>query len=254
MLGWNDECGVGLTVLTYAKFGEGFGGFPSSTRSGMLTIPVASEEPKTEWQLQADGMNSFKQLDLDKAEKDVKLSGYKRPGFPEVIQDGPIGNQPLLAETILSTSTLKMRITKGLPGPEWRWAGTNYNPLTTCALLVFEKRSALRQYSFILARIYNPRARTDRGYAHASNARLLFNDGELDYGAVEADTAARMAPEVPIARYENAAMLALTGHADQSVSELAAAIKLDSKYAAKARDDEDFAEVRARDDFQALTR
>jgi hypothetical protein len=254
VIGWSDACGVAFTVLSYPKLGEAMAGDPFSTRVGSLIVPVEKEAASSRWTLEADGPLSFSQRALDKAEKDLRQGGFNHAGFPETILDVPVGDQPLLAETILSTGTLAPRLKKGWPGPEWRWAGANYNPLTTCGLLVFENRADPRHYSFLLARVYNPRARTDRAYAHASNARLLFNGGNLDAGAAEAATAALLAPDLAIARYEHAAMLALTGQADQAMDELAAAVKLDPKYRAKARDDEDFADLRGRDDFKSATR
>ena len=254
IVGWNDSCGVGLTILSYPKVGEAIAGDPISTRVGTVSIPVAKELSETNWTLQADGPLSFAQKDLDKAEKDLRNAGYSHPGYPEIIQDVPVGDQPLLAEAILSTGTLKARIKSGWPGSEWRWSGVNYNPLATCGLLVYENRAKPLHYEFLLLRVYNSRTRTDRAYAHASNARLLFNGGNLDAGAVEAETAALLDPELPIARYEHAAMLALTGQTDQAMDELKAAVKLNPKYRAKARDDEDFDELRRREDFQEATR
>lgn len=254
VVGWNDACGVALTVLSYPKVGEAIAGEPISTRAGTVSIPVAKDLAETAWTLQADGPLSFSPKDLDKAEKELKAAGFSRAGYPEIIQDAPVAEQPLLAEAILSTETLKPRLKKGWPGPEWRWAGADYNPLGTCGLLVYENRRDLRHYSFLLLRVYNTRTRTDRAYAHASNARLLFNTGKLDEGAQEAETAALLAPGLPIARYEHAAMLALTGRTDQAMDELRAAVKLDPKYRAKARDDEDFEELRRREDFREATR
>ncbi|MFI5347110.1 MAG: tetratricopeptide repeat protein [Elusimicrobiota bacterium] len=254
VIGWNDACGAALTVLSFPKLGEAIAGDPISTRAGTLIIPVAKQDAELNWTLQADGPLSFSQKDLDKAEKDLKLAGFSRAGYPETLQDVPVGDQPLLADAILSTETLKPRLKKGWPGPEWRWAGASYNPLGTCGLLVYENRQDPRHYSFLLLRVYNARARTDRAYAHASNARLLFNSGNLDAGAMEAETAALLAPDLPIARYEHAAMLALTGHTDLAMDELNAAVKLDPKYRAKARDDEDFDELRRREDFKEATR
>lgn len=254
VIGWNDACGVAFSVLSYPKLGEAMTSEPFSTRVGALAVPVQKERASGEWTLEADGPLSFSQKAFDKAVKDLKKGGYTRPGFPETIPRGPIGRQPLLAETILSTSTLSPRLKGGWPGPEWRWAGANYNPLATCALLVFENRAAPRRYSFLLIRVYNPRARTDRAYAHASNARLLFEDGSLDEGYAESENAAKLAPDLAIARYQHAAMLALTGRANEAVAELQAAVTLEPKYRAKARADADFADLRRRDDFKDATR
>lgn len=254
ILGWNDGCGVAFEHLYYPKLGEAVVADPISTRIGTAYIPVAGEKYRARWVLEADGAMSWNPKQVAKKEDDLRKAGYTRKGFPEIVQDGKIGNQPLLAETILSTGTLHPRLKDGWPGPEWRWAGADYNPLGTCAMLLYENRDQPRHYRGLLVRVYNSRVRTDRAYAHASNARLLFNDGDLDRGAIEARTAAELDPALPIARYENAAMLALTGYDDQSMDELKAAVKLDDKYAGKARDDEDFQTLRRRDDFQELTR
>lgn len=253
VVGWNDACGVAYTVLSYPKLGEAMAAEPFSTRVGTMLIPVEKEKAEAAWTLEADGALSYSQKALDKAEGDLKKGGYTRKGFPEIIQDVPVGDQPTLAERILSTTTLAPRLKTGWPDADWRWAGGDYNPLATCALLVFQSRSQPWHHSFLLVRVYNPRARLDRSYAHASNAQLLFDSGNLDAAAVEADTAARLAPELPIARYEHAAMLALTGYTDQAVAELAAAVKLEPAYREKARDDRDFADLRSRPDFKATT-
>jgi tetratricopeptide (TPR) repeat protein len=100
--------------------------------------------------------------------------------------------------------------------------------------------------------VYNARLRHDRAYAHASNARLLFNAGDLDSAVIEAKTAAELDPDLGVARYVNAAMMSVTGQTDAAVQELSAAVKLDAKFGAQAADDQDFAELRRRDDFKAL--
>jgi len=253
-LGWNDACGVALSVLSYPKVGEAMAGEPISTRVGTLSIPVGREQAVRRWTLEADGALSWDERAYKKAVKDLKAGGYARPGYPELIRDAPIGDQPLLAQTILSTGTLKPRLKDGWPGPEWRWTGGDFNPLATCALLAFESRERPRRYRFLLVRVYDARARVDRAYAHASNARLLFNAGDLDDAAPEAETAAALAPELAIARYEHAAMLALTGRQNEAVRELAEAVKRDRSFAARARDDIDFHDVRGRDDFREITK
>ena len=254
VIGWNDACGVAYEQLSYPKLGEAMSSEPISTRVGVASIPLGSEAYSAKWALEADGRLSWDERAVATAEKDLKAGGYTRPGFLETIQDAPVGDQPLLAETLLSTSTLAARVKSGWPGPEWRWAGGGYSPYGTCALLAFEKRGSPRHYRLMLVRVYNPRARRDRAYAHASNARLLFNAGNLAVAAPEAETAAQLDPILPIARYEHAAMLALTGSFNESVDELAAAVKLEPKYRAQARGDIDFADLKDRQDFLDLTK
>ncbi len=254
VLGWNDACGVAVSILSYPKLGEAIASEPISTRVGAMSIAPATEKSVRRWTLEADGARSWDERAYQKALRDLRRGGFARKGYPEVIQDGPIGDQPLLAGTILSTGTLKPRLAGGWPDAQWRWAGGDYNPLATCALLAYENRENPRHYRFLLVRVYEPRVRQDRAYAHATNARLLFNMGNLDEAFPEAETAALLAPELPIARYEHAAMLALTGRQNEAVRELAEAVKLDRRYGEKARDDLDFRDVRRRDDFVEITR
>jgi hypothetical protein len=254
VLGWNDSCGVAYEHFYYPKLGEEIAGEPIETQIGTELIPPGSETSAARWAFEASGRLSWDEGAAASAEKALKNGGFTHPGYPEVIQDGPIGEQPGLADTLLSTSTLSARVEKGWPGPEWRWSGGSYSPLGTCALLSFEERGSPRHYRFLLVRVYNTRARRDRSYAHATNARLLFNAGNLAVAAPEADNAARLDPDLPIARYEHAAMLALTGNPNEAVDELTAAAKLDPQYGKKAREDLDFADLKDREDFRELTK
>jgi hypothetical protein len=256
VIGWNDACGVAFEHLYYPKLGQAVVGEPVSTHLGTATIPPGKENYAARWVLQAEGKFSRNEREVAKAKGDLRAAGYTRAGFPELIQDAPIGDQPLLADTLLSTATLATRLTNknAWPGPEWRWAGGSYSPLGTCALLAYELRGSPRHYRLLLLRIYNSRVRRERAYAHASNARLLFNAGSLAVAATEAETAARLDPDLPIGRYEHAAMLAMTGNPAEAVAELVAAVRLEPSYRAKARDDVDFDNLRDRDDFKDLTR
>jgi tetratricopeptide (TPR) repeat protein len=254
VIGWDDACGVAFEHLYYPVFGEAISGEPVSTRVGEARIPPGKENYIARWTYQADGPASWKAEEMEAAVSDLKKSGYTRPGFPESIVEGSIADSPSISETLRSTATLSALLKSGWPGPEWRWVGGSYSPLGTCALIAFENPAEPRRYRLLLLRVYNPRARLDRAYAHASNARLLFDGGNIDAAAPEAENAAALAPDLPMARYEHAAMLALTGRLNEAADELAAAVKLDKKYGAKARDDIDFAELRGREDFKALTR
>jgi tetratricopeptide (TPR) repeat protein len=254
VIGWNDGCGVAYEHDYYPKLGAEMTIEPIASQIGSTEIPPGEDKSATTWILETSGRLSWDARAAANTVKQLKNAGYTRPGFPETIQDGPVGAQPGLADTILSTSTLKARVKTGWPGPDWRWTGGSYGPLGDCALLSFEKRGNPRHYRLILVRVYNARARRDRAYAHAANARLLFDAGSLTAAAPEAETASRLDPDLPIARYENAAMLALTGNPNEAVDELTAAVKLDPKFAKKASEDIDFSDLKERQDFQELTK
>lgn len=254
VIGWNDACGVAFEHYYYPKLGAEMASDPIETHVGTAMIAPGKDAYVARWTYEAVGRLSWNETAVAKAEKALKKAGFTRAGFPELIQNEPVGNQPELAETILTTTTLQARLKKGWPPePEWRWAGGSYNPIGTCALLSYEKRDNPRHYRLLLLRIYNPRVRRDRAYAHASNARLLFNAGNLTVAATEAETAAQLCPELPIGRYEHAVMLSMTGNANEAVDELAVAIKLEPAYAEKARTDLDFADLQGRQDFREMT-
>lgn len=254
VLGWNDACGVAYSVLSFPKVGDALAGEPISTRVGTLVVPVGQEKAERRWTLEADGALSWSERAYKKAEKDLRRGGFTRKGFPETVRESPIGDRPGLAETLLSTGTLAPRLKEGWPGTQWRWAGADYNPLSTCALLTFEDRANPRRYRALLVRVYDPRARVDRAFAHATNAHLVFDKGYLEEAAAEAETAAAMAPELAIARYAHAAMLALTGRQNEAVRELAEAVKRDPALAGRAREDIDFRDLSGRDDFRDIVK
>ncbi|NNN06093.1 MAG: hypothetical protein HKL90_09365 [Elusimicrobia bacterium] len=250
-LGWDDACSVALELKIYPKLDTGLHGDPVETRVGTLTIPSGAEDAKQNWTLELDGAFSWDERLAAKAEKDLNDAGYTRAGYPETVRT-EVAARPGLAEVLLSTAALDARVKNGWPGPSWRLAGADFNALSTCALLVYAPRSGGPLRKFKLARVYSPRARVNRALAHAQNARLLFQAGDIDSAAAEAATGAALAPELAVTRYEDAAFLTLTGQIVQAVAELTAALRLDPTLRAKARDDADFEALRARDDFQRL--
>ncbi|MDE2489391.1 MAG: hypothetical protein KGM24_00995 [Elusimicrobia bacterium] len=253
-LGWNDACSVALEVLTFPRLGDAIATEPISTRIGTMTIPTGKEDAATSWAYRADGVLTWRPKTVAKTERELRAAGYDAAGFSETISSASSGVRPEIDEALASTATLRSRTTRPWPGPGWRWAAADFNPLSTCALLAFQSRTPPLRWRFRLVRVYNPRARIDRAYAHAENARLLFDAGDLDAGFAESETAAALAPELGIARYNHAALLALTGRMDRAVAELAAAIAIDPSFRAKARDDEDFSSLRVREDFRDLVR
>ncbi len=253
-IGWNDACSVAFVHLAYPRLGDAIASDPIMTRAGTLSIEPGLEKARPHWSLEADGMLSWDPRSLAKTEKDLQKAGYTRPGFREIIRSGPDGAQEGLAETLHSTATLGARATQGWPGTGWRWAAAEFNPLSTCALLVFESQGHKSFFRFHLVRVYDTRARIERARAHTTNSRLLFDRGDVDSAVLEAQTGARLGPELAMTRYHYAAMLLLSGHRDPAMTELAAAVGLDPKYKQRARTDRDFEDLSEGEDFRRLTK
>lgn len=253
VLGWNDACSVAYELLAYPTLGSGLQTEPVETSIGTLTIAPQREKAALAWELELSGKFSWDLRAAAKARASLKTAGYERPGYAEEVR-AEIGARPGLAEVLLTTTTLQARATGVWPGPEWRLAGANFNPLSTCVLLDYRRRSGGPRHRLLLVRAYSPRARLERARAHVENARLLFAQGEIAPAAAEAASGASLAPDMALARYNNAAMLSVTGAADAAVDELAVAVKLDPKYRAAAAADVDFESLRERQDFSDVLR
>lgn len=253
VLGWNNACAVAFETKAFPKLGMGVQEDPAETHIGTLTVDAGKETSQLSWNLELDGAYSWDERQATQTEKDLHEAGYDRPTFHEDVRT-EVGRQPGLAEVLQSTAALSARLKSGWPGRQWRLSGVDFNPLSTCALLAYSPRSGGVRRRFLLVRVYASRARLERARAHTENALLLFAKGDVDAAAAEAATGAALAPELPVSRYHNAALQTLVGNIDAAVGELNAAIKMDPKLRAKARDDQDFEALRVRDDFQDLVR
>lgn len=251
VIGWDAGCGVAVERYAYPVFGQAIAGEPVVTRVGTLLIAPGQNRAETRWVLEADGPNTWDQGAIARAKRELRKKGFDRPGYPEIIRDAPMADAPGTRDILLSTATLAAR-PDFWPDAEWRWSRAHYNPLTTCALLVFEKIGEKARFKFLPTRIYNPAVRDERARAHAANGRLLFDAGDLEGALAETEIAAALAPEIALVRYHHAASLSLTGRFDRAMVELKAAVKLDRRYAARAAEDLDFESMRPRQDFQAL--
>jgi hypothetical protein len=252
VLGWNDACSISVKHLVYPPLGVAIHAEPIATRLGTLTVQPGEQRTDTKWFYEASGPNTYDPKKVAGIERDLRKLGYGRKGYPETVRPDPSTIQPGLAETLLTTATLRLRPGLAWPGAGWRWSGAHYSPLGTCALLLFESTSGIPRKTWLLARTYNPRVRLERSRAHAVNSRLLFSAGELEPAAAEAGTAASLAPESAQNRYVYATLLAMSGRDDEAVAELRVAIELDPKRRKEARSDADFETLRPRQDFRDL--
>ncbi len=252
VLGWTNACSVAVERYAYPYLGEAMVAEPITSRLGTLTIELKAPVTVTRWVFEADGANTYDPHAIERMKRKLRKSGFDRPGYAEVIRDSETVVAAGSAEVILSTAILDARPDFWPDTTQWRWARAHYNPLGTCALLIYEDRELPERYKFLLTRIYNPSARSDRGRAHAVNGRLLFNKGDLEGALFETETGARLAPEVGGVRYQYAAMLAMNGRPDAAMKELTAAIKRGESYRRQAAEDLDFETLRHRQDFQEI--
>jgi tetratricopeptide (TPR) repeat protein len=252
LIGWNDACSAALERYAFPKSGGATLNEPIMTRVGTLSIIARKPDVETRWALEAGGDGAYDKLAVEALRGELRKAGYDRPGFEEDIRDAALAEPPGPAAVILSTAILQAR-SGAWPDPRrWRWGRTHYNPLGTCALLVYEQIGARGRFQFVLTRIDNARARADRARAHTTNGRLLLNNGDLAGALAETEIGARTAPEAGITRYHYAALLALSGRIDDAMRELLAAVERDGRLAGKAAKDEDFDALRKRQDFREL--
>ncbi len=252
IVGWNNACSVAVERYAYPVLGQAIQGEPITSRIGTLAIVTERPVVETRWVLEADGANTHDKAAIAAFRRKLRKAGFDRPGFSETIRDAHTVESPGSAEVILSTAILEARPDFWPDTAQWRLGYVHYNPLGTCALLVYDRIGERDRFKFILTRVYNASARAERGRAHTTNGRLLFNAGDLRAALAETEIGARMAPEVGGTRYHYAAMLAMNGRLSPAMAELLAAVKLDEVFAAKAADDADFDSLRVRQDFREL--
>ncbi len=252
IIGWNDACSVAIEHYAFPKLGEAIQGDPIMTRVGTLSIVAGKPDVETRWALEADGVNTYDEPGINRLRKELREAGHNRPGFDEMILASTTAGSPSSAKVILSTAALQARTDVWPDTRRWRWGRAHYNPLGTCALLIYEKIGERDRFKFLLTRSDNARARSDRGRAHVNNGRRLFHNGDLDGALAETDIGAKLAPELADTRYPHAAMLALAGRLDDAMRELLIAVRIDRRSIQKAAKDEDFDSLRNRQDFQEL--
>jgi len=253
IIGWNEACSVAIAHYGFPALGQGIYEEPVRTRIGTLTIRPGADTAQTAWEADWDGAGTWNTSKAKASISNLGAAGYDQAGFMETVRPDRIGAQPGLEETIRSTATFALRSTAGWPGPGWRWRQVFYSPLGDCGLFVFAKTGVSRPfYRALLLRIYNASARTLRSRAHVTNALLLLGEGDMAGALEEASIAARMTPQLALARYHYAALLCLSGRLTEAETELAAAVQLDPQHKKQAREDRDFESLHVSPRFQSI--
>jgi hypothetical protein len=260
VVGWNKDCSVAVSHLSYPVVGAAIAGDPVITRLGPLTIAPGEEKASADWRVDWDGARSWQQDVYKTARADLASEGYSQPGWQETIRPALVIEDRDLPRLILSTDTFRTTSTdfpKAFP-TRWRIARVHYSPQdSACALFVFEDRTARPgkpAFDFRLVRVGNPGIRADRALAHVTNGLLLLERGDRPGALEETLIAVQMAPDSASSHYHYARQLALNGRGDAAMDELASAVALDKTYKRKARDEPDFEDVAWMPRFKDLTR
>ncbi len=254
MLGWNNGCSAAVEDLGYAKLGEAIQGIPIYAWIGTITIPPGHEAQKARWYYQVDDQRDWNAKSAEKTEARLAGLGYRQPGYHEAVRPDPVSPGGDLSSLIGSTGTFRTDSPGPWPDTRWRLSSVYYDSIGACGLLVYTPRGADDRFQLLLARFGNVAARRDRAAAHLNNALALLKSGDEEGALAETGIAAEMAPKLPPARYQHAALLKLTGHMRRAVRELKAAIALDPSYARKWESDPDFGPMNGFPDFAQLMR
>lgn len=237
VVGWNEGCAVAVAHVTRDN-GQAVG-----ARVETLTLADGSDIVSPEVLLDNHGRWAASPEPMRAATNSLRAAGYIRAGYAETIRLESVANG-LVTKTIAGQS----------PKPDEEWVEANFNPASNCALLIFRKIGEKETVRLKLTRLESAAERLGRGREHAHAADKLFSSGDMYGAAEEAQTGARVAPELAATRYRNASALALNGKSEAAIEELQTAFMIDPSFRAIARDDAAFDEMRANDDFRDALR
>lgn len=221
-------------------------------RVGALTLAPDRDQVREEWLLEVQGPDAMRPEEPEAVSSRLAHSGYPRPGFVERVRPEPAAPQPGLEQLLRSTASFQVSHAARWPPPEsYAIDRAYYSPLKSCALILFRRAAAPRDYRHVLVRV-QPDAHRRRARAHATNGLLLYRLSDLEGALAELEIAARMAPDFALARYHHAALLAADGRFEEALGELSAAVRLDRRYAETARSAPEFEELREDRRFKAV--
>ncbi|MBI3551175.1 MAG: hypothetical protein HY077_01550 [Elusimicrobia bacterium] len=254
LIGWGDGCSAAVAHYGYPKVGQAIAEDPVMVRLGIVSMPPGETKQKDDWLISLHGPYSWRPHEVGKVLSNLAAKGYSRPDLVEEVGANAVVPERDLPRLLSTSDALKAVPSRARPDKNWRWSAIYYEPIATCALLLFERPGPDgTYYDYLLARIKNPSARADRALAHLTNGLLLLDRGDLKGALGETELSARLAPDSGPARYHHAAMMALSGVVEPTVDELEEAIKLDPQYKEKARKDKDFDSLRWHPKFKELT-
>lgn len=255
ILGWGDGCSVAVEHYGYPPPGPFLEDDPIMARIGVMSMAPGAAKETDQWMISLHGNTAWRKKEADKVLEFLNKKGYTKPGVVEEIGLNPVVDQRDLPRLLNTTDSLKATPGRAWPDKNWRWTEIVYEPLSTCALFIYELRGTGKPlYNYLLVRIGSNSARADRALAHLTNALLLLDKGDLNSALSESEIAARLEPDNASMRYHHAALMTLSGIVEPAVDELEAAIKLDSKYRARARKDKDLDDLRWHPRFKEITR
>ena len=248
LLGWKG-CAAAVAQYGYPRLGEGIVGDPVTARVGVLTPDLSRRQDKASWTLKWDGGLWDKDLGL-KAEQALKKEGYVFSGYEEEVDPERVSSGLSEAKELLSPDDLFPPGFKDRPSAEWALSRVYYSTSGTCGLMVFKNGPV---FAGVLSRLADPAARFERARDHVANAMLLLKNEKPEQALAESATAAGMAPQMALARYEHAALLCFNGQIEAAMDELVAATILNPYFKKKARQDENFSLIAAYPRFKKIT-
>jgi len=255
IIGWNQGCSIALGYKSYPRLGKGMVGIPDEWRVGTVSLPPDSDtEVRTSSYDPSKGYWDPSRWDHTVGK--LKDARYDQPGYPEEIRAAEVTERPDIAASILSTGSLKVSQVVDWPDARFRFARVIYNPLGSCALLVYrDEKRPQQSYDFKLVRLSDVSVRRDRAKAHAVNGLLLYKNQSDIYAALEELAIAEaMAPRYSLALYYHAQLLALHGDFEESLKRLRKVFSEEPSYRKKAKKAIEFEAMRKDPRFKALVK
>jgi len=252
-IGWNDSCSVAYQYLSFPPVGEALQGVPVRWDIGSWSILPEEVEPRVSWVEHGIAGSSWDRGRAQRGLAWLAKRGYYRKARVERIRQPAENDPPELDPILASTAAFQLGYKTLWPPENFKLREVYYSPLATCAFFVFrDLKNARDSYTFKLVRIQNPSIRHQRSRMHVSNGLIFYRAADIFGALEELATASAIDPDYALARYHHAVLLTTHGMNDEALDELAAALKLDPRFAEEAKKAIEFKKVRKDRRFKAL--